>query len=141
MVAVSAALFWLGLHTPSTSASRTATSPSKWNLALKPLPTIPIPSRFVIQSSYWTPSFGRAARALVFRDDEIREHPDGLPFVRREERRREGHFRRDRFLRQLCRPCRLCRRPFERRGQRGHRHRANCFAPLHRALFFNWSAI
>src|SRR5712691_9547992 len=45
IVAVVAAFFWLGLQTPRTSASRTPTNPSRWNLALKPLPTIPMPKR------------------------------------------------------------------------------------------------
>src|SRR6267143_4670720 len=44
--AASSARVRFGLHTPSTSASRTAANACRWNLALKPLPTIPIPRRF-----------------------------------------------------------------------------------------------
>ena len=40
-----AAFFLLGLQTPRTSQSRTPFMPSMWNLALKPEPMNPMPSR------------------------------------------------------------------------------------------------
>src|SRR2546425_10081165 len=84
---------------------------------------------------------GGTSRALVTRDDEVHEDPYRLPLVGREERGRERRLRLQRVPGKRCRPCRLCRRPFKCRRQRGHRHCAYRFAPPHSALFLSWSAM
>src|SRR5437773_12404968 len=64
-----------------------------------------------------------------------------VPFVRREERRRERCLGSECLTGELRCPLRLGRRPFERRRQRGHRHCAYRFAPLHRTLALSWFAM
>src|SRR6478672_2208139 len=88
--AVASAVAELGLHTPSTSASRTACHDCRWNFVMKPLPTNPTPRRLGVLMTHPESH----APSVVARDDLARctelpaNHAEGCEW--NEDRNGEG---------------------------------------------------